>query len=435
MVKYIFITGNLLEYNKSIIIASLGALLKEHNLKIDIKKISNFKPELTYVTNDGSEVDLDLGYYERIAEIITSSNNNIIISQIYKDIENKIINFIELDSKYYDIILIDSINIYVNIINHFLKDAINIHILSNHNLVDYNIQPNIIINKYDFIKFMHPNIYKIPYFLSMLNFDKKVLKLLHIQPNYHTTKWKQLYNNLSNLNECIIYVYVIIKFTDSYIPIIESLKHAAYSLNKDIKIIWINPENFNIQQMIHKIKEKKGGILVPGGYGKKGFENKIEIIKFARENNIPFLGICYGMQLMIIEYARNVLKINNATTEEVDAENKYIHIFILNNFKIKRIGSHIIKIKINTISYNIYNSLLCIERHRHKYKFNTEFINKFERKGLFFTGSSLNDEYIEIIEVPKNNFYIGVQFHPELNSTIFKPNPIIVSFIKEIIKF
>jgi len=424
MTKYIFITGN---YNKSIFTASLGSLLRENNLKINIKKILDNKPTQTYVTKDGSEVDLNLGYYERIAELTTNINNNIFTSNI-----NELIKFIKYESKSYDIIIIELIDI--NIINYFLKRfssnlVINIHIQSNN--IQSDIKSDIIINKDKFIKLMYINQYKIPYILSKIKFNKKVLKLLDIKQINKITKWEQIYYNLLNLHKCI-YVYIIIKFSDSYIAVMESLKHAAYSLNLNIKIIWINPEILTIYEMIKIINKNKGGILVPGGFGINGFENKIEIIKFARLNNIPFFGICYGMQLLIIEYARNILNINNATTQEVDTENKYTHIFIENCFKQRRVGNYCGKIKEKSILTNLYKNNIYSERHRHKYKFNNIYIDKFKNNGLSFIGTSFDDTYMEITHVQNNIFHMGVQFHPELGSTIFKPNPIIVLYIKKI---
>jgi CTP synthase len=440
MVKYIFITGNILGFKKSIFVASISALFKENNLNITIKKINKYKPTKTFVTDDGSEVDLNLGYYERITEIITNSNNNLSLCQFYKQLEyidNEIIKFIELDSINYDIIIIEFVDVYVNVIKYFFEkygqnNIINIHILSKYSLITKYIQPNIILSNYDCLKFMNINIYKIPYLLFKFKFYSKVLKLLKIPQNNNLTKWKKIYNDLSNLNE-IVYVYVIINFSVSYISLIEALKHASYSLNKKIKIIWLDPSLLTKTQLIDKLKEKKGGILVPGGFGKNGFENKIEAVKFARENNISFLGICYGMQIMVIEYARNILEINNASTEEIDYSNEHTHIVHLIGSKIKRLGSYMGKIKKNSIAKNIYNSDIYIERYRHKYKINNKYTDKFEKNGLIFTGESLDKKYLEIAEIPSKKFFIGVQFHPELISTIFKPHPIIISFIKSIL--
>ena len=420
MTKYIFITGNIIGFNKCIFISCLGALLKENNLKINIKKITNNKPAMTFVTSTGHELDLDLGFYERIAEIITSPGNNI----IGNDYDN--ISFIELNSEKYDIILVDTTK--MDMVKYFLKNygkhnVINIHFP--HIIKDFNS----IINK-------NNNIYKIPYLLFRLNLHKKVLKLLEIQSNDILPKWEKIYNKLSNLDD-IIYVYIIIKFTDSYISLEHALKHACYSLNKDIKIVWVDPTSLTKTEIINILNYKKGGIIVPGGFGKNGFDNKIEAITIARENNIPFLGICYGMQIMVIEYARNVLNIKDASTEEIDYLNKFTHIVHLNNKNNPkmRLGNRIGKIVQESIVEDIYKLNVYIERYRHKYKVNNDYIKLFKDNGLFFTGLSLDNKYLEIAEVPEKDFFIGVQFHPELNSTIFKPNPVILAFVKSVILF
>lgn len=434
MTKYIFISGNILEFRKSIFVGSIGALIKEDSFKINIKKITENKLERTFVTSDGYELDTDMGFYERIAEINTTLNNNLILNKNHK--ESDLVKFIKFDAKKYDIVLIESNNIYFYIIKYFInkyskKNVIHIHFTSDSYLITNDNKPDLIINKNDFINFMNLNIYKIPYLLFDLKIKNKIYNLLDLKYNNYT-KWVKIYYDLNNLNG-IIYVYVIIKFNDSYISLMESLKHACYSLNKNIKIIWIDPENITKTELFYKLNEYKGGIIVPGGFGNIGFENKINAITFARENNIPFLGICYGMQIMVIEYARNKLNINNATTEEIDIQNKYIHVInsieLINKNK-KRLGNYVGKIDKKSIAYNIFNREIYIERYRHNYKINNNYVNDFEKNGLFFSGRSLDSQIMEIAEVPINKFFIGVQFHPELNSKIYNPNPIILSFIK-----
>ena len=440
MTKYIFITGNIFKFRKSIFVGSIATLLKENNLRINIKKFTENKLEKTFVTGDGYELDIDLGFYERIVDIKTNLSNNLILNNNHKKYD--LIKFIEYKSKYYDVILIESINIYIDIIKYFINiygknNVINIHFLSINYLINNEIKPDIIINKYDCIKFIDSNIYKIPYLLYNLNFTKKIFELLEIKYN-NLTKWQQIYFDIHNLND-IVYIYIIIKFNDSYISLREALKHACYSLNKDVKIIWINPENITKKELFNKLKEYKGGILVPGGFGDLGFENKINAITFARENNISFLGICYGMQMMVIEYARHKLCINNASTEEIDKYNNFTHIVhsietknkIIKKNK-KRLGDYVGKITNESILYNAYNREIYIERYRHKYKINNKYIDDFEKKGLFFTGRSLDGKFMEIAEVPNNKFFIGVQFHPELNSRLNKPNPVILEFIKSL---
>ena len=425
MTFYIFISGNILEFNKyikAIFIASFGAILKEYNKKINIKKITYQKLPRTFVTKDGLELDLELGYYERITEIITNHTNNLILND---DIDC----FIEYDSINYDIILVDLMN--VDIINRFNYKYLHIHLNSIKNTI--NIIPHFNFNKIDFNKFISSNIYHIPYLLNnfLIN-ETNIFKLLKIKPEDNLIRWKNIYDlKLKN----IVYIYIIIKFTDSYISLKESLKYACYSLNKELKIIWVDPINLTTNQIINILNEKKGGIIVPGGFGENGFDNKIEAIKFSRENNIPFLGICYGMQIMVIEFAKNVLNIKNASTQEIDYYNNYTHIIhLINESKKSRLGNHSgIIINENSIAYRIFNTKIYNERYRHKYKVNNSYINRFKENGLLFTGKSINDNIMEIAEVPSNNFFLGVQFHPELNSSIFKPHAVLISFIKSIL--
>jgi CTP synthase (UTP-ammonia lyase) len=427
MIKYIFISGSILEskYMKAIFIASIGALLKEYNLKINIKKITYHKLARTFVTYSGHELDLDLGFYERITGMFTNLNNNLILNG-KNNKKDKIIDFIENDSINYDIILVDLLD-YNNIIYFNKKNYLHIH-LNSYSGNSFNINPHFSFDKKDYKHFINPNIYKIPYLLNeYLIMKTNILELLNIHSKNNLIKWSNIYNNLID----IIYIHIIIRFTDSYISLEESLKHACYSLNKKLKIIWVDPITLTKDQMINILNEKKGGIIVPGGFGENGFNNKIEAIKFARENNIPFLGICYGMQIMVIEFAKNVCNIINASTQEIDYNNKSTHIIHLNNeFKKARLGNYNGKIKNNTIANKIFNSYTYNERYRHKYNVNNKYIDLFEKNGLFFTGKSLDENIMEIAEVPLNNFFIGVQFHPELNSSIFNPHPVLISFIK-----
>ena len=525
MTKFIFVTGGVMSgIGKGIVIASLGALLKENNLKITIKKMdpylnidsgtmNPFEHGETFVTKDGLEADLDLGHYERFAEIETNNNSIITSGKIYQRIfdkerkgsflgktvqmiphvVNEIIDFIEKDASKYDVILVEIGGtvgdieglIHIEAIRqmvgkHGRKNVINIFLTyipflkaseefktkpaqdSIKKLMQLGIQPEIIVCRYETDDFdtnfkskislfsnlkekyiiLAPNInniYKIPFLYFKQNFHKRVLKLLKIKNNLNKTKWSKISDTLSNVTG-YIHINIVVKYaySDAYISLVEALKHAAYTMEKDIKLNWIDARSLTKDELIKKLQNEKGGILVPGGFGESGVENKIEAIRYARENNIPFLGICYGMQLMTIEYARNVLKIKNATTAEIDPNNKYPHIVhIINDKETKlggtmRLGDYEGVIKKNSLAHKIYNSNTFVERHRHRYEINTEYRPELEKKGLIFTGTSGNEKYMEIAEVPENNFFIGVQYHPELSSTVFHPNPVILAFVKEI---
>jgi CTP synthase (UTP-ammonia lyase) len=428
MVIYIFISGNILgqdKYMKAIFIASFGAILKEYSLKINIKKITYGKLPRTFVTSEGQELDLELGFYERITGLFTNLENNLILNN--RNNINDIYNFIENNNSDYDIILVDLID--YNIIDNFDKKYLHIHLDSIVNT--YDIKPHYSFSKKHYKQFINLEIYKIPYLLNEFIIKKtNIFELLNINSKSNLEKWNDIYNIKFN---GIIYIYIIIKFTDSYISLEESLKHACYSLNLELKIIWVDPINLSTNQVIEILNGKKGGIIVPGGFGENGFNNKIEAIKFARENNIPFLGICYGMQIMVIEYAKNVLNITNATTQEIDYKNNSTHIIhLIDNTRKPRLGNYDGIINNNLISNKIYSLGTYNEKYRHKYKVNNKYINLFEEHGLLFTGTSFDKNIMEIAEVPSNNFFIGVQFHPELNSSIFKPHPVLISFIKSI---
>jgi len=523
MTKYIFVTGGVMSgIGKGIVIASLGGLLKESGLKITIKKMdpylnidsgtmNPFEHGETFVTRDGLESDLDLGHYERFANIDTNKNSIITSGKIYQNIfekerngvflgktvqmiphvSNEMIEFIEKDSENYDIILVEiggtagdiEAMIHMESIRQMIgrhgnKNVVNIHLTyipylkvsdefktkpaqdSIKRLMQLGIQPDIVVCRYETedantnfrskialfsnVKekniIMAPNInniYKIPYLYFKQRFNKRVLLLLKLKNKLEKTKWSKIYKTLTDLKE-VLTINIVVKYAyaDAYISLTESLKHAAYSINKDLKLNWIDARTVNKEDLLEDLKKSKSAILVPGGFGESGIENKIEAIKYARENNIPFLGICYGMQLMTIEYARNVLNIKNATTAEVDSINNYPHIVhIINDKETKlggtmRLGDYSGEIKKKSLAEKIYKSNTFTERHRHRYEINTEYRPKLEKNGLIFTGTSGNEKYMEIVEIPKNTFCVGVQYHPEFNSTVFKPNPMILAFIK-----
>ena len=289
--------------------------------------------------------------------------------------------------------------------------------------------------------FLAPNvdsIYKIPYIYAKQNMHKEVLSLLNITGyNENLDHITKIYKTLKNLDETII-INMVIKYgyADAYISLAESLKHAAYSLGKNIKFNWIDVRNMNSNEVIKILTDNKYAILVPGGFGESGIENKITAITHARTKNIPYLGICYGMQLMAIEFARNVLGIKNANTEEIDPTEKSSHIVHIINKNEQniggtmRLGDYEGVIKKNTIAHKIYGNTF-IERHRHRYEINTSYKKQFEDNGFIFSGTSDNDIYMEIAEITNLDFFVGVQYHPEFNTSIFEPNKVILAFIQK----
>jgi len=233
--------------------------------------------------------------------------------------------------------------------------------------------------------------------------------------------------------------------SDSYISVIEAVKHASFSQNRKPVIDWINAEEFEKSEEKLGELEKYSALIVPGGFGSRGIEGKIKAIQYARENNIPYLGLCYGMQLMVIEYARNVVGLKDANTSEITPNAKNLVVDLMPEQKEKmrdsdygatmRLGSYPCKIKKNTQAYEAYKNERIQERHRHRYEVNPKYIKEIETAGLIFSGQSPDGKLMEIAELPKNKhiFMLGSQFHPEFTSSPLKPNPLFVSLVKAIL--
>lgn len=283
------------------------------------------------------------------------------------------------------------------------------------------------------------NIYKLPYIYSQQKMHVRILDSLHIT-NYkkELCNVNKIYQTLETL-DATVNINLVVKYgyADAYLSLCEALKHAAYSIRKNIKINWIDVRNCSSEQMVVLLEENRYGILVPGGFGSAGVENKIEAIRYARMRNIPFLGICYGMQLMAIEYARNVVGLKNATSEELDQESSCKIVHIINGSEknkggTMRLGDYRGVVKKGTIAEKIYGEENGFEeRHRHRYEVNNEYIKILEEYGLIFSGVSEDGIYMEIAEVAELDFFVGVQFHPEFNTCIFNPNKVILEFVKK----
>ena len=243
------------------------------------------------------------------------------------------------------------------------------------------------------------------------------------------------------INIAVIGKYVNLK--DAYKSLDEALTHGGISNKIKVKLVRIESDNLKPNQIKNKLKNISG-ILIPGGFGKRGTEGKIYAIKFAREKKIPFLGICFGMQMAMIEFARNKLKINKAGSTELDKE-CYPIIGLINewskNGKIikgtekdlggtMRLGLYDAKLRNNSAIKKIYNKSIIKERHRHRYEVNINLKEKFENKGLIFSGMSPDNKLPEIVELKNHPWFIGVQFHPEFKSRPLNPHPLFSSFIK-----
>jgi len=290
-------------------------------------------------------------------------------------------------------------------------------------------------------------IYEAPISFHKEKLDERVLSYFNIKnkksPNL--TKWKKITSNVlgsrKNVNIGIIGKYVNLK--DAYKSLDEALTHGGISNNLKVNLTRIDSENLKIQSLGTLLKNVSG-ILIPGGFGKRGSEGKIAAIKYARLNNIPFFGICFGMQMAVIEAARNLLNIKNASTSEfgnnctpvvglLEEWQKGRKMYKGSNKNLggtMRLGSYEAVLKNNSLISKIYSSRKIHERHRHRYEVNIKYKNDFEKKGLIFSALSPDGGLPEIIELKNHPWFIGVQFHPEFKSRPFTPHPLFSSFIK-----
>ena len=256
------------------------------------------------------------------------------------------------------------------------------------------------------------------------------------------SEWNALIDRIKNLqgeiNIALVGKYV--QLHDAYLSVNEALKHAGYALNKKIKIDWVSAEELTEENHVERLKNADG-ILVPGGFGIRAVEGKILAINYARTNNIPFLGICLGMQLCAIEFARNVLNLKDASSTEFDenTSNPVITILddkanIVNKGGTLRLGLYNCTLKDNTLAYSLYNKKHIQERHRHRYEFNNAYLKSFEENGLIASGINEDKNLVEILELKNHPYFIASQFHPEFLSRPNRPHPLFYGFIKNSIK-
>jgi CTP synthase len=278
------------------------------------------------------------------------------------------------------------------------------------------------------------DIYNIPINFIEQNLDESLLKFFNlIGEKANLNEWKELTSRKEQAREKIK-IAVIGKYSklkDAYVSIEQSFKHCEYAIPGIIELEWIEAEDIEKYNL-----EDYSGVLVPGGFGNRGVEEKISAIRIAREKNIPFLGLCLGFQLATIEFARNILNLDaNSTEFDEDTKNPVIHLLPNQNLEnmgaTMRLGEKICLIKGGTLAEKIYNNSEIKERHRHRYEFNNAYIKKFQDAEVIFSGISKED-LMEIFELPqsKHKFFIATQFHPEFTSRLENPSPIFLEFSK-----
>jgi len=298
------------------------------------------------------------------------------------------------------------------------------------------------------------SIYQVPISYHKQGLDEQICSFfnLNVDKKPDLSRWINI-NKIEAASEGIINIGVVGKYTamiDAYKSLIEAINHGGISNKVKVKIKWIDSETLEDKEMdIQSYLKDINGIIVPGGFGQRGSNGKINAIEFARNKKIPFLGICFGMQLAVIEFARNVLKLHEASTTEF-GETKIPLVGLLTEWKSSkgtekrnstsdlggtmRLGAYDCKLLDGSFIKSIYNQDLISERHRHRYEVNYELTSNFFDHGLVFSGMSPDNSLPEILEIPKHPWFVGVQFHPELKSKPFDPHPIFSSFIKASLK-
>ncbi|MDO8168050.1 CTP synthase [Candidatus Phytoplasma melaleucae] len=529
--KFIFITGGVVSgLGKGIIASSIGHILKKRGLKVFIQKfdpyinvdsgtMSPYQHGEVFVTNDGTETDLDLGNYERYLDINLSKDSSITTGQIYQsvinkeregkylgktiqiiphitdEIKNRILKFNKISD--YDIVIVEiggtigdmeSLPFVESIrqIRHKLgwHNVIYVHNTfipylqtsqesktkpTQHSIKELRslgIQPQILIlrsekniplemkKKISILCdvqtkaiFENTNVdilYQITINLHKQKIDNFILDYFRINnlPKSNLSEYKYLIHKISHLKNQITVALVgkYVNCHDAYLSILEALKHASYYHNVKIYIKWVDSEILMEDNINDNLKECDG-ILIPGGFGARAIEGKIKAVTYARENNIPFFGICLGMQTAIIEYARKILKLKKANSIEIDPDTPFPVI----TKKIKqdnlggslRLGLYACQINCNEgASYKIYQKETIYERYRHRYEMNLEYLQLFAKDDNFIiTGFNPDNKIPEIIELKNHIWFIGVQFHPEFLSRPLTPHPLFKSFIQKTLEY
>ena len=536
--KYIFITGGVVSsLGKGIAAASIGALLEARGLSVSLIKVdpyinvdpgtmSPFQHGEVFVTNDGTETDLDLGHYERFVRFQASKKNNFTAGKVYEavirnerkglylggtvqvipHITNEIKKRIKEGGQKKDIAIVEVGGTVGDIESQPFVEAIRQMALELPNsswafvhltLVPYinasgelktkptqhsvkelrslGISPDVLVCRSDqelpkdekkkialfcsvpneSVISMHDvdTVYSVPILLNKQKVDKTIIEKLKIKakkPNLND--WKRVVK-AKLMPEKEVNVSFVGKYTelkDSYKSINEALEHAGIKNKAKVNINFVEAESITSKN-IKKTLANTDAVLVPGGFGERGIEGMILACKFARENNIPYLGICLGMQVAIIEYARHVLNLKGANSTEFDQNTKHPVIGLITEWSdisgkkekrdknsdlggTMRLGGQLCKLKKGSNSQKMYRNSEIIERHRHRYEVNPHFKDDMIKKGLDVVGTSIDGKLVEMIEIPKHKWFLACQFHPEFTSNPRDGHPIFNSYIKSTLK-
>ncbi|MBR2039266.1 MAG: CTP synthase [Phascolarctobacterium sp.] len=535
MTKYIFVTGGVVSsLGKGITAASLGRLLKSRGFKVTLQKLdpylnvdpTNMNPLQhgeVFVTDDGAETDLDLGHYERFADVNLSKASSSTAGKIYVAVLNKdrrgeygggtvqVIPHVtnEIKERIWRAGREDNADFVITEIGGtvgdieglpFLEairqvkkavgrnDCLYIHVTlvpfvtgagelktkptqhSVKELRSLGIQPDILICRSAkpipqdmcekmamfcdvdadavFQNLTARSIYEVPVLLEKQGLDEVVLRKLDVDATDHPLdmeEWHDMVERMLKDYDRKVTLGVVGKYVelqDSYISLTEALRHAAMANEANLDIKWINAELVEEGEIDLEAELKDVDcILVPGGFGSKGLEGKISAIKYARENKVPFFGICLGMQCAVVEYARHI-GMTGANTTEANAETAYPVIDILPDQQdveekgSMRLGLYPCKVAAGSLTEKAYGEALIYERHRNRYEVNNAYREELEKNGLVIAGALPNGRLVEIVELPTDvhPWFMGVQFHPELKSRPTNPHPLFRDFIAAALK-
>jgi CTP synthase len=533
MVNYIIITGGVISgLGKGITTASIGKILQLHGYKTTAMKIDpymNFDAGTlrptehgeVWVTEDGGEIDQDLGHYERFLDINIPKYHNITTGQVYSAVIEK-----ERKGKYlgktvqpiphvtdeikvrirrpanensWDFVLVEiggTVGDYENVL--FLEavrqmkqegdKVVFVHVTyvpmldalgeaktkptqhSVKQLREIGIMPDFIITRSEktldnvrrekiaMFCNVHPddvisnedvdNIYGVSLLFEKQDLCRKILKKLNLRKDTNNLEeWKRFIRKISRLQN-MVKIGIVGKYfdigtsqlSDSYISVIEAVKHAAWNNNVEPVISWIDSKEFENDKRKLRNLDNLDGIIVPGGFGLSGIDGKIATIRYCRENGLPYLGLCLGMQLAVVEYARNACGLRDAHSTEIDKKTPHPVIdFIPEQVTIlqesrygatMRLGAYPAILKKGSIVEKLYDSDNVSERHRHRYEVNPEYVEKLERCGIVFSGRSPDGVLMEFMELPKHPYFVATQAHPEFKSRPLKPAPLFDGLIK-----
>ena len=283
-----------------------------------------------------------------------------------------------------------------------------------------------------------PSLYEVPLALEEEGLAEQVIKRLKIQcKEKDLHDWEDMVQRSKKLTHRtqIALVGKYIELQDAYISVVEALKHASIYNDTKLEIKWIDSEDIT-EKTAGTLLKSADGIIIPGGFGSRGIEGKINAARYARENKIPYLGLCLGMQIAIIEFARNVCKLDKANSKEIDAATPYPVIDFLpgqNEYSMLggtlRLGKYPCKLKTGTKAYGVYQDEMISERHRHRYEVNNEYRDILAQHGMIFCGTSPNDSIVEMIELPDHPWFVACQFHPEFKSRPNRPHPLFMGLM------